>query len=291
MLPIEDQMTEQQRMERKTKGGKIEQETPSVKTRRVATVTLKTGEGIAVSSNEEVEATSKMYDFPYIYDSGDYPVEALTEGMQKEMSSMKTFDVFSEVLTSSLPPETVKTAISTRWVHRWKGDSVRSRLVCRGFTEEVADLDDTYASTPLLVMVKLLILISLSTSWTISFWDVGAAFLRAPVTTDIYVVPPQEYYDSGSVLWKLKKALYGLRTAPRAWQEHLAQLLIGRGFVRLQSEANVYVNMTLTVIVLVYVDGLMIVVSEKNAKALMPDLSTSLLLRLVGSLDKDWTRG
>ena len=160
---------------------------------------------------------------------------------------MKTFDVFTEVLTSSLAPEIVKTAISTRWVHRWKGDSVRSRLVCKGFTEEVADLDDTYASTPLLVMVKLLILVSLSTSWTMPFWDVGTAFLHAPVTTDIYVAPPQEYYDSGSALWKLKKALYGLRTAPRAWQGHLAQLLSGRGFVRLQSEANVYVNAALTI--------------------------------------------
>ena len=88
--------------------------------------------------------------------------------MQKEMASMKNFDVFTEVLISSLPPETVKNAISTRWVYRWKGDTVRSRLVCRGFTEEVADLDDTYASTPLLVMVKLLILVSLSASWAIS---------------------------------------------------------------------------------------------------------------------------
>ena len=112
------------------------------------------------------------------------------------MASVKTFDVFAEAPTSSLLPETVKTAISTRWVHRRKGATVRSRLVCRGFTEEVADLDDTYASTPLLVMVKLMILVSLSTSWTISFWDVGTALLHVPVTTDIYVVPLLEYYDS-----------------------------------------------------------------------------------------------
>ena len=102
MLPIEDTMDEQQRLGKKTNGGEIEQETQSakarrvephrlgrkanvseteqdaqsLKARRVATVTLRTGAGTTVCSNEETEATTVMYDFPYIYDSGDFPVEA-----------------------------------------------------------------------------------------------------------------------------------------------------------------------------------------------------------------------
>ena len=99
-----------------------------------------------------------MYDSPHIYDSGDFPPEELAKSMTHEMSSLRQFHVFVEVPTSSLPLDVLRTAITTRWVHRWKGDTVRSRLVCRGFNEPVADEDQTYASTPLLVMAKLLIL-------------------------------------------------------------------------------------------------------------------------------------
>ena len=60
----------------------------------------------------------------------------------------------------------------------------------------------------------------------------------------------------GPVLWKLKKALHGPRTAPRAWQDHLAELVHTHSFKRMQSEANVYVNLALKVTILVYADGL-----------------------------------
>ena len=165
------------------------------------------------------------------------------------MASMRQLDVFVEVPLSSLPLDVLRTASTTRWVHRWKGDAVRSRLVCRGFNEPVTDEDQAYASTPLLVMAKLLILLSLSLDWHIEFWDVGTAFLHATVTGELYVVPPHEFYDQGSVLWKLKKARRGLRTGPRAWQDHLAELLHTRNFKRMQSEANVYVNLALKVTV------------------------------------------
>ena len=49
--------------------------------------------------------------------------------------------------------------------------------------------------------------------------------MHAAVAGELYVVPPREFYDQGSALWKLKKALYGLRTAPRAWQDRVAELL------------------------------------------------------------------
>ena len=154
--------------------------------------------------------------------------------MTHDMASPRRFDVFAEVLVSSLPPGAARSAITTRWVHMWKGDAVRSRLVCHGFNEPATDEDQTYASTPLLVMVKLLILLPLSLDWHIEFWGVGAAILHVTVSGELYVVPPHELYDQGSALWKLKKALHGLRAAPRAWQDHLADLLHTLNFERMQ---------------------------------------------------------
>ena len=98
--------------------------------------------------NEDLEPTTEMHDSPHIYDSGDFPPEELAKSTTHEMASMRRLDVFVEAPLSSLPPDVLRAAITTRWVHRWKGDTVRSRLVCRGFKEPVADEDQTYASTP-----------------------------------------------------------------------------------------------------------------------------------------------
>ena len=78
----------------------------------------------------------------------DYPEELLKLGMQREMTAMKDFNVYSEVKTEALSKEDIDSAISTRWVLRWKGDEVRASLVARGFTQHVEDTDDIYASTP-----------------------------------------------------------------------------------------------------------------------------------------------
>ena len=109
--------------------------------------------------------------------------------------------------------------------------------------EPVTDEDQTYASTPLLVMVKLLSPRSLSRDWHIEFWDVGTAFLHATVTGELYVVPPHEFYGQGPILWKLKKALGGLRAAPRAWQDPVSELLHTHNFKRMQYEASVYLKL------------------------------------------------
>ena len=70
----------------------------------------------------------------------------------------------------------------------------------------------------------------------------------------------------------------------------MAQLLSGRGYVRFQSEANVYVNALLTIIVLVYVDDHMVIWPESNAQGFRSDLSASLSLNLVGNLVSSFVR-
>ena len=204
------------------------------------------------------------------------------------MASTRRFDVFVEVPASSLPFGALRAAITARWVCRWKGDVARFRLVCRSFSEDVKDEDQTYASTPLRAMVRLLAPLSLSLNWRIEFWDVGAAFLHAAVTGELYVVPPHELYDQGSVLWKLKKALCRLRMVPRAWQDHLAELLHTHHFNRTRSEATVYVNSALKVtIIIVHVDGLVVCGNKQAITDIMSTLSKSLLLNRTGDLATD----
>ena len=82
--------------------------------------------------------------------------------MMKELQAMKDFKVFQEAQRSSLTTDQQRSILTSRWVHRWKGDEVRSRLVARGYGQHIKDLDDVYASTPILVSLRLLLAISLS---------------------------------------------------------------------------------------------------------------------------------
>ena len=55
--------------------------------------------------------------------------------------------------------------------------------------------------------------------------DVSAAFLHAAMSGEVFVWPPKEFYPNGDCLWKLKKAVYGLRQAPKLWEEHFAEVI------------------------------------------------------------------
>ena len=182
--------------------------------------------------------------------------------MQREMDAMREFEVYSEVPRKDLDPAVASKAITTRWVLRWKGDEVRARLVARGFTQEVKDPDDIYASTPLLTSLRAFVTLALARGWHMTTGDVSTAFLHAAVTTspdeeDIYIVPPVEYYPGKDVLWRLHKAMYGLRTSPRAWQEHFATELQQMGSRRLLTDPNIYVDAVHQVYVIAYVDDMM----------------------------------
>ena len=61
--------------------------------------------------------------------------------------------------------------------------------------------------------------------WQVSKLDVKGAFLNAPLPEKelILVEPPKQWKDWGivgkDVVWRLQKAVYGLRQSPRWWSD------------------------------------------------------------------------
>ena len=70
--------------------------------------------------------------------------------------------------------------------------------------------EDTYASTPFLQSVRHLLVIATLHSWPVRLADVTTAFLHAPVEGEVFVRPPPAHSQGGAVVWRLKRALYGL---------------------------------------------------------------------------------
>ena len=119
--------------------------------------------------------------------------------MNQEMERMKEFDVYDLVSASALSAEELEGAMDFTWAHRWKGSQIRSRLCVRGFKQSIADIDDAYASTPVLLIVKTLLVHALAMNWSIFTYDITTAFLHASLDQEsdpIYVWAPSEYWPS-----------------------------------------------------------------------------------------------
>jgi hypothetical protein len=90
--------------------------------------------------------------------------------------------------------------------------------------------------------VRLLLAVAAHQKWEVHHLDVKFAFLNGELTEEVFVSQPPGFVvrgQEGKVL-RLKKALYGLRQAPRAWNAKLDSSLLSLGFSRSRSEHAVY---------------------------------------------------
>jgi hypothetical protein len=155
-------------------------------------------------------------------------------------------------------------AITIKWVFKLKRDEAgaivkhKARLVARDFVQrEGIDFDDTF--TP---RVRLLFALVAQEGWRVHHMDVKSAFLNGDLKEEVYVHQPPGFTipgKEGKVL-RLRKTLYGLRQAPRAWNAKLDSTLKGMGFRQSPHEVAIYRrgNGGNTLLVGVYVDDLVI---------------------------------
>ena len=252
----------------------------------VASISTKSGLDVPIEPNvdreEELQALRAAE--PVLWYDTEFDREQEIAGMNKEMTSIKDFDVYEEKLITECTSEQLENAISTKWVKRAKGDGVKCRVCVRGYDQEV-DPDDTYASTPSLITLKLLLTLAVAHGWHILAGDVSTAFLHALLTDEVFVIPPVEYYPNGGVLWKLRKAMYGLKQSPRMWQQHFASVAASLGFERLKSDSNLYFHPERRCYMLCYVDDLLIFGDKKTTEFLFSELQKQLCLRSEGVLE------
>ena len=154
---------------------------------------------------------------------------------------MKDLGVYRLMAIEQTTPEEQRKAIPTRWVETWKGDQVKCRLVAEDLkvTDVYRDKDELYAATPAFVTRKVMVTLALANRWGVWSLDIGAAFLHAKLPKDerIPVWPPDDQLQPQGYLWELEKAMYGLRVAPKSWQEHFAEVLQRHNYKRGQHEA------------------------------------------------------
>ena len=109
--------------------------------------------------------------------------------------------------------------------HRWVDKPHRSRYTVRGYEQELTGSEDFYAPTPLSCLVKTLLVCAERDGHTVYFGDCTDAFLQSDLLEEIYVEPPAEAQEPADVVWRLHKALPGLKGGPVAWGTRIDGIL------------------------------------------------------------------
>jgi Reverse transcriptase (RNA-dependent DNA polymerase) len=89
----------------------------------------------------------------------------------------------------------------------------------KGYRQKVSiDYDEVFAPVARMETIMSLILVAAQSEWPIYQMDVKLAFLNGVLEEEVHVEQPLGYMKLGKEqkVLKLKKALYGLKRAPRA---------------------------------------------------------------------------
>ncbi|GJT15378.1 zinc finger, CCHC-type containing protein [Tanacetum coccineum] len=119
----------------------------------------------------------------------------------------------------------------------------KARLVAKGYVQEQGiDFDEVFAPVARIETVRLILALAAYHGWQVHHLDVKSAFLHGDLKEEVYVTQPEGFVQQGNSgkVYKLIKALYGLRQAPRAWNVKLDQTLKSLDFMNVKLEKAVY---------------------------------------------------
>ena len=103
--------------------------------------------------------------------------------------------------------------------------------------------------------------------WNLHQIDVKTTFPNGVIEEEVHIEQPQgfEVEDRWTHVCKLKKALCGLKQAPRSWYERIDSFLSSMGFTKSKVDPNLYLKIVEDepVILLLYVDDLFLTGNKK----------------------------
>nr|GEZ63231.1 retrovirus-related Pol polyprotein from transposon TNT 1-94 [Tanacetum cinerariifolium] len=144
----------------------------------------------------------------------------LIEAIQEELNE------FERLKVCELVPRPDKVMVITlKWIYKVKLDELggilknKARLVARGYRqEEGIDFEESFAPIARLEAIRIFLAYTAHKNMVVYQMDMKTAFLNGNLREEVYVSQPDGFVDQDNPnhVYKLKKALHGLKQAPRA---------------------------------------------------------------------------
>nr|GEV82818.1 retrovirus-related Pol polyprotein from transposon TNT 1-94 [Tanacetum cinerariifolium] len=138
----------------------------------------------------------------------------------------------------------------------------KSRLVVRGYRQkEGINFEESFAPVARMEAIRIFLAYVAHKSFSVFQMDVKTTFLHGSLKEDVYVCQPEGFIDADhpSHVYKLKKALYGLNQAPRAWYDELSTFLLQNHFFKGTTDPTLFIRCfdNDILVVHVYVDDIL----------------------------------
>ena len=200
------------------------------------------------------------------------------EALRTELTSLiLTNDVFEPVNRSDVPLEKQNKIFNLLILLKRKRDQhheitkYKARLVMDGSRAQIGvDVFDTYAPVIDYSTVRLLISLSFGNKWEMFHWDISVAFTNAKAEEETYVRFPDSFPADlfpgfkGGTIARLKRNLYGSKSAPKLWYNCLYQFVIQLGFKSVAGHPCLFIRTTIVegmiiiIVIGIFVDDLLV---------------------------------
>ncbi|GJS22967.1 retrovirus-related pol polyprotein from transposon TNT 1-94 [Tanacetum coccineum] len=156
------------------------------------------------------------------------------EAMQEELNEFERLEVWELV-----PRPDKVMVITLKWIYKVKLDELggilknKARLVARGYRqEEGINFEESFAPVARLDAIRIFLAYAAHMNMIVYQMDVKTTFLNGILREEVYVSQPDGFVDPGNPnhVYKLKKALYVLKQAPRTWYDLLSKFLLSQDF-------------------------------------------------------------
>ena len=203
------------------------------------------------------------------------------EAIITELTNMKSNDVW-ESIPNDVNVKVISSKIFVKTKRNSNGDviKVKARLTAGGHLQHDIGVSESYSPTSSINSIMMMTTIHANRGSKFTTMDITAAYLNATISDDIYMridadivdymkeidmVNEEHIRPNGSLIVKLKRALYGTKQAGRAWFQKLNDDIKTIGYCANDVELGIYSRDIDNNVfnIAIYVDDIIIMASDE----------------------------
>ncbi|GJV02297.1 retrovirus-related pol polyprotein from transposon TNT 1-94 [Tanacetum coccineum] len=213
------------------------------RTRKIIDTIHVTFDELIAMASEQFSSGPRLHSMTLATSSSGLVPNSVSQQPFQEVAAPRAVVLADSLMSTSIDQDAPSTnnvlLIKLKWIYKVKTEEFggvlknKARLVAQGFKQEKGiDFEESFAPVARIEVIRIFVANATHKNMTIYQMDVKTAFLNGELKEEVYVSQPEGFVDQDnpSHMYKLKKALYDLKQALRAWYDMLSSFLISQHF-------------------------------------------------------------